>query len=422
MFFYPISNNVPRSLRTACALLGLLTLRCSGVVVESEPPLAHGGAKSSGTSYARGGATQSARGSSPGAGGSSAGGASSNGGGGSTNASAASGGTTSGGRTSTGGSAGSSNSTGGASTNAGASGVASNTAQIKFGFSCNGVEDGTLAEWLSSHTIAMAGTWNDTTAEVQTEQYTLGNGFGDWNKDIDDAIGGIFKGETWAQAANGDFDDRWRETVRAIKKAWGSRNPALLNVRFAHEFNLAESQWRVSGADVGSFRRAWTRFYGIFKETLPTASLVWCPNDGTSGSLDLDIRDAYPGNEFVDVICIDTYNQWPWVDDAESFQEKIHRTEENGAPIGAEAWRAWAEQQGKPFSIGEWASNGDPEKADDGGDSPDYIQRFRDWLLQHGGSGPGKIKYAVFFNSYTQFEVFPDTMQPNAAAAVRKLF
>ncbi|HET9931587.1 MAG TPA: hypothetical protein VFQ35_12895, partial [Polyangiaceae bacterium] len=234
-------------------------------------------------------------------------------GGDSTNVGSASGGVADGGSTNTGGSFDSSSGAGGEPTAGAASGGAPSTTEVKFGFSCNGVADGSLAKWLSSQVIAMAGTWNDTSADVQLEQYTLNHEYRDWNEDIDDAIGGIFKGETWAQAANGDFDVRWRSAVTSIKRAWGSRDPALLNVRFAHEFNLAESQWKVRGDEADAFRDAWARFHGIFKEVLPTASLVWCPNDGTSGSLALDVRKAYPGGSYVDVICIDTYNQWPWV-------------------------------------------------------------------------------------------------------------
>jgi beta-mannanase len=210
--------------------------------------------------------------------------------------------------------------------------------------------------------------------------------------------------------------------VASIKKNWAPRDPSLLNIRFAHEFNLDGSDWRVTGDDAENFKQAWRRFYRIFKANLPSASLVWCPNDGTSGDLELDIRDAYPGDDYVDVICIDTYNQWRWVNDAASFDEKLQGTYDNGAPLGAESWRKFAEAQGKPLAIGEWSSNGDPNAEGDGGDSPGYIEWFHDWLIEHAGNSAGKIKYAVFFNSWEQFQVFPETIQPRAAAAVRKLF
>ena len=301
-------------------------------------------------------------------------------------------------------------------------GSTSSSSGVVFGFSCIGVADGTLAAWLSSHTVAMAGTWNEGTADDQLSQTTLRNEYGNWNKPIDVAIGAIFGDESWAQAAEGQFDARWSQAIDAMKSAWGTRDPALLKVRFAHEFNLDRSDWRVSGDEVNEFKQAWQRFYTIFKSRLPKASLVWCPNDGTSGSLGLDVRKSYPGSDYVDIICIDTYNQYPWVNSKSEFDAKLSGTNSDGSPLGAESWRQWAAQQGKPLAIGEWANNGDPGGEGGGGDSPDYIQRFHDWLYQHGGNGPGQITYAVFFNYWTQFQVYPSTMQTNAATRVRSLF
>ena len=100
---------------------------------------------------------------------------------------------------------------------------------------------------------------------------------------------------------------------------------------------------------------------------------------------------------------------------------KLNGTNSDGSPLGAESWRQFAASKGKPMAIGEWASNGD-SSGGNGGDSPDYIQRFHDWLVANGGAGPGQIKYAIFFNGFTQFEIYPDTIQPNAAAKVRQLF
>jgi hypothetical protein len=298
-------------------------------------------------------------------------------------------------------------------------------AGIKLGFSVNGAADGSLAAWLTHHTMDCAGTWNDNAAETQTAQYSIqpSGDFGAWNRCLDLAVGGIFQsqGESWASAAAGAYDDRWRTAVAAIKSAWGARDPTLLNVRFAHEFNLKDSNWHVTGDDAANFKKAWARFHDIFKSALPSASLVWCPNDGTSSALNLDVRDSYPGNDQVDIIAIDTYNQYPWVDSAAGFTTKINGLGSDGSPLGAESWRKFAAGQGKPFAIGEWASNGDASGGN-GGDSPTYIQLFHDWLVANGGTGPGQIKYAVFFNGYTQFEIYPDTIQPNARDKVKQLF
>jgi hypothetical protein len=290
------------------------------------------------------------------------------------------------------------------------------------GFSCSGVADGTLAQWLASHAVAMAGTWNDSTQGNQAAQASVSGEYGNWTGALDDAIGGIFEDDTWQQAAAGEYDARWTAAVTSLKRAWGTRDQSRLYVRFAHEFNLEGSQWRVTGADAEDFKHAWQRFHRILKGALPKASLVWCPNDGTSGSLDLDVRDAYPGDAYVDIVAIDTYNAWPWVDKTSAFESKLNGVYANGAPLGAESWRRWAEQRGKPLAIGEWANGANADQPGGGGDSPFYIQRFHDWLVAHAGAGAGQIRYAIYFNCWDQYRVFPDTLQPQTAAMVRQLF
>jgi len=331
-----------------------------------------------------------------------------------------------GGGTATGGTGNTFSGTGGSNgANPGTGGGASSL--IKLGFSYAGVADGSLAAWLTHHRVEAAATWNDQ-KDGQADQGTIqaGKEYGQWDKLLDVAVGGIYTkdGETWAAAADGQFDDRWTAIVAALKRGWGTRDQALLHVRFAHEFNLEMSDWRVRGQDASSFKKAWGRFNAILKKELPKAQLVWCPNDGTSGSLGLDIGDAYPGGELVDVVCIDTYNQYPWVDSAAAFDAKIHKGTAT-SPVGAARWLEFARAAGKPLAIAEWANNGNPS-CEDGpcGDSPDYIQRFYDWLIANGGTGAGQIKYAVYFNGWTQFQLFPtsDSLQPKAAALVQKLF
>jgi hypothetical protein len=306
---------------------------------------------------------------------------------------------------------------------------------VALGFSCEGVTDGQLANWVQSHAVRVAGTWDDS-FDAQTGQWSVSGNYADWTNMLDLAVGGIYQkqGQTWAQAASGAYKSRWQTAIDQIASGWGSRDPALLNIRFAHEFNLTGSDWKVTGGDAANFKKAWVIFHDLLKAKLPTASLVWCPNDGTSGGLGLDIANAYPGSDYVDVIGVDTYNAWPWVNTEADFTSKLNQGTAD-SPLGAEKWRQFAEQRGKPLAIGEWGNNGDTgEPADDGGggDSPTYIRLFHDWLVSHGGTGAGQIKYAVYFNCTgypaaaggEKYQVFPEsaTIQPNAAKEVQRLF
>lgn len=315
----------------------------------------------------------------------------------------------------------------------GATGSSTGLSGVTLGFSCVGVASGELAKQLRSGKIDMAGTWNDT-ADGQIEQWSISDEYKGWNKMIDVAVGGIYRqnGDSWAEAARGAYLDRWQKIIDNLASGWGSRDPSMLNIRFAHEFNLRESQWRVTGDDVENFKKAWIAFHELLKRKAPNSSLVWCPNDGTSGDLNLHIGDAYPGNDYVDVIAIDTYNSWPWVDTEDTFSQKLGKGSVS-EPEGAEKWRLFAQQRGKPLAIGEWASNGDTGTSIDaggGGDSPTYIRLFHDWLVEHGGNGAGQIKYAVYFNcpgygaeaGGEKYQIWPTTIQPKARDEIFRLF
>jgi hypothetical protein len=265
--------------------------------------------------------------------------------------------------------------------------------------------------------IDIAGTWNDTTPDGQINVYNIqpGNEYGSWNRAIDLSIGGIFGGETWAQAAAGNFDQRWQQSWTNIKKYWGSRDPSKLFVRFAHEFSGNWYNWKVTGSDTGNFIAAWKRMYAIKQSIMPLASLVWCPNDGTSGDLGLNVLDAWPGSAYVDVYGVDTYNHDPWrsgtsLSDFNSFLNNGLGTQN---PQGPEAHRRAALALGVPFAVPEWSSDGN------GGDAPDWVNRFMDWIFLYQGTGAGQIKYHVQFNLWNQFIFNPTSLQPNAANAFK---
>ncbi len=286
------------------------------------------------------------------------------------------------------------------------------------------VYDGSFAAW-RGRPVDIVGTWDDATYARQTELRTIapGGDWGGWQGAIDLAIGGIFKeekGDSWAEAARGTYDGRWRDVLKRIRSYREGRGTTY--IRFAHEFNgnWWPHLWMVADDEVGDFKAAWRRFYKLKQEVFPASKLVWCPNDGTSSGIE-DIRDAYPGSDVVDVIGIDTYNQWPFVANADQFLRKWTGTYDNGAPLGPESWRQFAAAQGRPLAIGEWSSQAIAGDGG-GGDSPAYVKGMHDWLQAHGGRSAGQIEYEVLFNMWDNFGIWPDTRQPKAAQTYRDLW
>lgn len=288
------------------------------------------------------------------------------------------------------------------------------------GASGDGVVDGSFGDWRGDP-VTIAGTWNDNSADTQVNQWTLLDGadYGAWEQDLDVAVGAIYKdaGESWADAAAGAYDDRWRSTLQRLADEWSGR-PGTLYLRFAHEFNGDWYPWSVGPDEVDDFRSAWSRFRALQQEVMPDALLVFCPTSESTPAMGLDWTDAVPEPDEVDVMGVDFYNQFPYVDDYETFEERLDATDARGAPRGLEAHRAFSESLGLPFAVPEWSSNATM------GDGEAFMLAFRAWVAEQAGSGAGEVVYEIQFNvggfGEGQFQLFPSTRQPDAARAYRK--
>ena len=257
-----------------------------------------------------------------------------------------------------------------------------------------------FADWRGTP-IQVAGTWADVDpAEAPAWAVGEGSQWGWWTGPIDIALGGP-RAKTWTQAADGELDGEWRAKLESLKSAWAPRDPANLYVRFAHEFNGNFMPWSVAEKDVGAYKRAFARFTAMQRRIIPRSKAVWSPNAGTNQAY--DVRTTYPGGEWVDVIGVDWYNSWPWVDTAGDFRAKIDMRQESGGPVGIEQWRQFAAGVGKPLALPEWGNDSvgaakSNEPAEGGGDAPEFFREFRAWLDEHGGEGPGRVLYEVYFN------------------------
>lgn len=290
--------------------------------------------------------------------------------------------------------------------------------------------NGTFGTWRGTP-IGIGGVWMDTneTAHLMGPQWSLGPGnlWGSYNGPIDIAPGGIWlsAGESWASAAAGAYDGRWTTFWQRLAQYWAPRDPSLLYVRLAHEYNITSSPWRVVPGQEANFVTAWRRWHAIKQSILPSANLSWCPNCGSSYHASYDIRSTYPGDAYVDVVSTDWYNNWPWVNTEAAFLTKINQTETGGAPVGIERWRQFAQSRGKPMAISEWASAANPSGVGGGGDAPVFMEQLHAWLSQYGGTGAGQVLYEVLFNisGYNDsYMLYPTTDQPLAAERYRQLF
>lgn len=285
------------------------------------------------------------------------------------------------------------------------------------GASGDGVSGGQFAAWRGAP-VYIAGTWS-------VWGLPSGKEYGSWNGDLDVGVWGAgtdgnFIG--WSSAANGGADSIWTEEFNVVKD-WLSRHPGkIAYMRFAYEYNGGFMPYNTPPGDVQNFITAF-RKWADRCHAISGCKTVWANNDGSGGQY--DPRTAYPGSQYVDVVGVDTYNQWPWVNSDAEFASKIQNTTVGGGPLGIEKWRQYAESQGKPISIPEWA-NCSANGGGGGGDSANYIQNMYNWMSAHAGSGPGQVIYDVYFNvehGYNcNFGVYPsDQGAPQTAAKYKTL-
>jgi hypothetical protein len=294
--------------------------------------------------------------------------------------------------------------------------TAARTAAWASGASGAGVADGTFGTWRGSPT-AIAGTWSDNNeAQVGLWQLRPGFEYATWRGDLDIAVGAIGPGETWTAAARGDYDARWTQSLQELSRLWSGR-PGTLYIRFAHEFNGDWYPWRVTNASAPDFVTAWQRYRALQQRWFPTSQLVFSPNSESSSGVDW--RRAFPGAAAVDVMAVDYYNQWPWVDTAVDFQRLSLAYDGTGAPRGLQRHLEFARSVGLPFAVAEWGNNGSF------GDSGVYVEQMHDFFARNAGTGPGQLRYEIYFNVVwdgNPFGLFPTTGNPRAAEAYQRAF
>jgi len=268
------------------------------------------------------------------------------------------------------------------------------------GASGPGVADGSFAGWRGSP-VTVAATWNDGDAASQTDLPTLKGEFKDWSGDLDVAVGGteLGSGESYAQAAQGAYVQRWTTMAQNLQTARGDK-PGTTFVRPFHEFNGNwYENWFVTPDRLEDYKKSFRLMAQTVRANCPRCKIVWSPgNGGSTGAA--RIADAWPGDDVVDVVGVDTYNANgnTRVTDPQSWQEYLGATND-GQPVGPEAWRQFAASHGKPISFPEWGLN----SGGGGGDDPQFIQGMHDWMAQNAATAgdpnlAGKVLYDVYFN------------------------
>ena len=202
--------------------------------------------------------------------------------------------------------------------------------------------------------------------------------------------------------ANGAYNAHWRHFGQVIR-SYGLGSSII---RLGWEFNGRWYPWAATNptAWVTCYKRAVTSA----RSTAPGLRWDWNVNRGVSSAL-ADPTRAYPGNRYVSMIGIDSYDQWPPVARAGGWQKQL-----NGKQ-GLNYWLAFAKAHGKKLSIPEWGSIRYGRSA--GRDDPQYIRDMRAFFA---ANAPHIAFEAIFQGSIGNYHA--GRTMPNAARAYKAGF
>lgn len=186
-------------------------------------------------------------------------------------------------------------------------------------------------------------------------------------------------GPTLAQGAGGAFDQHFRELGRILVA--GGYADAF--IRIGWEFNGDWYSWTARGHPE-VFAAYWRRI-ALAMRAVPGSRFRfdWNPSVASGPT-----EAAYPGDDVVDVIGLDVYNQsWPRIEDpALRWAVLLHH------PAGLIWHRDFAHAHGKPRSFAEWGTGTRPD-GHGGGDDPLYVRNMIEWMRNG-----DPVAYACYWN------------------------
>lgn len=216
------------------------------------------------------------------------------------------------------------------------------------------------------------------------------------------------KGTTLAEGAAGAYDDHFAEFARILVA--NGRADAYL--RIGWEFNGSWYPWAAK-KDPEAFKAYFRRIAGIFRSAEGSRfKIVWNPARGKQ-QIAPDL--VYPGDDVVDVIALDLYNQsWRPEDKADpAVRWRNHVVQ----PYSLDWLKAFAAEHGKPIAIPEWGT-GTSSNGHGMGDDPRYISEMAAWINANNVVFSGYWDYPA-----SDFDAeISDGGQPLSAAAFRKAF
>lgn len=211
---------------------------------------------------------------------------------------------------------------------------------------------------------------------------------------------------TLADGAAGRFDELFRNYAGVLVR-YGYADSTI---RIGWEFNGNWYTWQAA-RDLQSWIAYWRRIVSAMRQ-VPGARFKFDWTASASG--DFKAEQAYPGDDYVDIIGLDCYNEL-W-DPKNAAAEQLWNAQVN-LPNGLKWQRDFALAHNKQMSYPEWGT-GRRAKGFGGGDDSYFIRQMAEWIAAND----------VAYHSYWDYAAsdynarLSDGHQPLAAAAFLKAF
>ncbi|EIV94506.1 beta-mannanase [Frankia sp. QA3] len=199
--------------------------------------------------------------------------------------------------------------------------------------------------------------------------------------------------------ASGAYSSRWADFGRWLVN---KGRPASI-VRLAWEFNGNWFPWSVSKTNATTWVNCFRQVVSAIRSTDPQARIDWALNAHSGGAW-----SVYPGDQYVDIIGIDTYDQWPASTTDAAFAKQCAEA------TGLCSVIAFARAHGKQFSVPEWglvgrSDTGAGRAGQAGGDNPVYIRN----MYQTFAANRDVLAYETYFNNSEAGNVHSSLVGPN---------
>lgn len=189
---------------------------------------------------------------------------------------------------------------------------------------------------------------------------------------------------TLADAGKGLYNSYYKSVAEKLAK-YRPHEPVLY-VRTGWEFNGGWFPWTVHGGKGPDFIAAFRQFVTTFRSVSPRFRFDWCPAWGDQvwvNGKTVPLADYYPGDEYVDVIGLDVYDETKYTkidDPVKRWKFALTRSH------GLNWHREFAAQRGKPMAFPEWGVG-------DGGDNPYFVEQFSKWIATN------NVVYHIYWDS-----------------------